>query len=562
MENRVMIILFVIPFVFSLVSLLWKKLIQKWRSGQACYILEYECFKPADDRKLDTDLCGNLVLRNRTLGLEEYRFILKTIVSSGIGEETYGPRNVIEGRENTSTLHDSLSEVEEFFCDTLDKIFAKSNVSPRDIDILVVNLSIFVTSPSITARIINRYKMREDIQVFNLSGMGCSAGLISIHLVQNIFKVRMQRLAIVVATECIGPNWYSGNDKSMILANNLFRSGGCAILLSNDPSLRHKAMFELKCLVRTHLGSSDEAYECVMQKEDELGITGFHLGKNLPKAATRAFIKNLTVLAPKILPIRELIRYVLVSNLLRYMKNSSPKQSGSGVNFKTGVDHFCLHPGGKAVIEGVEKNLGLSEYDFEPSRMTLHRFGNTSSSSLWYVLGYMQAKKRLKKGDRILMISFGSGFKCNSCHWEVLRDLNDANVWKDCIASYPLSNLRNNTFMEKYSWIIEADQNTNMSAKFSQTLQISDLKDYIAPSQACIVSLNGTTTAKKQETSQNQVVIAPSVKQLDTKPVKISLKDCLECKYGGYKDEKKMVNEADGAAVDRRRMKVELSYRR
>ncbi|RZC52789.1 hypothetical protein C5167_021208 [Papaver somniferum] len=73
-----------------------------------------------------------------------------------------------------------------------------------------------------------------------------------------------------------------------------------------------------------------------------------------------------------------------------------------------------------------------------------------------------------------------------------------------------------------------------MSVKFSQTLQISDLNDYIAPSQACIVSLNGTMTAKKQETSQNQVVIAPSVKQLDMKPVKISLKDCLECKYDVY----------------------------
>ncbi|XP_026389075.1 protein NAR1-like isoform X1 [Papaver somniferum] len=69
-----------------------------------------------------------------------------------------------------------------------------------------------------------------------------------------------------------------------------------------------------------------------------------------------------------------------------------------------------------------------------------------------------------------------------------------------------------------------------MSAKFSPTLQISDLNDYIAPSQACIVSLKGTTTAKKQETAQvNQVVISPSVKQLNTEPVKISLKDCLAC---------------------------------
>ncbi|MCL7038748.1 hypothetical protein MKW94_016826, partial [Papaver nudicaule] len=72
-----------------------------------------------------------------------------------------------------------------------------------------------------------------------------------------------------------------------------------------------------------------------------------------------------------------------------------------------------------------------------------------------------------------------------------------------------------------------------MSAKFSPTLQISDLNDYIAPSQACIVSLKGTkaasTTAKKQEKAEIQVVVAPTVKPLNTDPVKISLKDCLAC---------------------------------
>ena len=445
-------ILYVVTVLY-LCILVWKLFDQ--RRDQECYILGYQCYKPLDDRKLGTECCGKIIRRNKNLGLNEYKFLLKAIVSSGIGEQTYAPRNVIEGREANPTLNDGISEMEEFFYDSIAKVLAKTGISSSEIDVLVVNVSMFAAVPSFTSRIINHYKMRQDVKAFNLTGMGCSASLISLDIVRNILKSQKNKCALLVTSESLSPNWYSGNDRSMILANCLFRTGGCVILLTNKRSLKHKAIMRLKCLVRTHHGAKDDAYGCCNQKEDDEGRLGFYLGKTLPKAATRAFVDNLRVLSPKILPARELLRFMIVSLIKKF--KSSPKSVGLGstkspLNFKTGVDHFCLHTGGKAVIDGIGMSLDLNEHDLEPARMTLHRFGNTSASSLWYVLGYMEAKKRLHKGDRVLMISFGAGFKCNSCLWEVMKDLGDRNVWDDCIDYYPPDSLAN-PFMEKFGWI-------------------------------------------------------------------------------------------------------------
>ncbi|XVF28043.1 hypothetical protein REPUB_Repub14bG0161400 [Reevesia pubescens] len=66
-----------------------------------------------------------------------------------------------------------------------------------------------------------------------------------------------------------------------------------------------------------------------------------------------------------------------------------------------------------------------------------------------------------------------------------------------------------------------------MSEKFSPTLRIGDLSDFIAPSQACVVSLKGRkVNPNKTEPSQVKVLTA---KSQQTEPVKISLKDCLAC---------------------------------
>ncbi|KAL8137266.1 hypothetical protein V2J09_003267 [Rumex salicifolius] len=68
-----------------------------------------------------------------------------------------------------------------------------------------------------------------------------------------------------------------------------------------------------------------------------------------------------------------------------------------------------------------------------------------------------------------------------------------------------------------------------MADKFSPTLRIGDLNDFIAPSQACIVSLKGIKSNSNTSQRRIQEKVVPPVEPLNTDPVKISLKDCLAC---------------------------------
>uniref|UniRef100_A0ACD5UXE3 Uncharacterized protein n=1 Tax=Avena sativa TaxID=4498 RepID=A0ACD5UXE3_AVESA len=224
----------------------------------------------------------------------------------------------------------------------------------------------------------------------------------------------------------------------MILANCLFRCGGSAVLLTNNPALESRAKMELRHLVCVSIAADDNAHACAQQMEDKDGHVGIRPSKALPKTAVTAFSHNLRRLVPHVIPVYELVRFVAL-NMSRKLLLSRRRRvnAQATINFKTGVDHFCVHPGGTAVITAVKESLGLDDNDLEPARMTLHRWGNTSASSLWYVLSYMEAKGRLNRGDRLLMVTFGTGFKCNSCVWVVKGDMTDKGAWADCVDDYP-----------------------------------------------------------------------------------------------------------------------------
>ncbi|KAL3536657.1 hypothetical protein ACH5RR_000023 [Cinchona calisaya] len=406
------------------------------------YLVDFSCYKPEEERKMSVDSFLKMTEENGAFGEDSVHFQKRISVRSGLGDETYLPRGITSSPPNLC-MKEARAEAEAVMFGALDSLFSKTSVKPQDIGILVVNCSLFNPTPSLSSMIVNHYKLRTDIKSYNLGGMGCSAGLISLDLAKHLLQGNPNTYAIVVSTENITLNWYFGNDRSMLLCNCIFRMGGAAVLLSNKHRDRARSKYQLVHTVRTHKGADDNSYNCVSQREDEKGTVGVSLARELMAVAGDALKTNITTLGPLVLPFSE--QFMFFVTLVK-KKVFKAKVKPYIPDFKLAFEHFCIHAGGRAVLDELQKNLNLTDWHMEPSRMTLHRFGNTSSSSLWYELAYTEAKGRVSKGDRVWQIAFGSGFKCNSAVWKALRPIitcgedecNKANPWVDCIDRYPV----------------------------------------------------------------------------------------------------------------------------
>lgn len=401
------------------------------RKSKPVLILDIETFQPPERYYVDNEKFMETTNAPQKFDEESLNFQAKLITKSGIGHKSAFPSSILEHcnsiQENggderaVCNMYFAREEAELVIFGCLDALFLRNNLNPKSIDLLILNCSLFNPTPSLSAMLVNKYKMKSTVLTYNLAGMGCSAGLIAIDLAKDLLQVHRNATCLVVSTENITQNWYLGKERSMLITNTLFRMGCAGILLSNNVKDWNRSKYVLKHTVRTHVGADDLAYDSIFQMEDKKGIRGVKLSKNIMDVAGTALKKNITNLAPLVFPLTEHIKFGIYLFKKKVMK--LPNLPPYVPDFHRAFDHFCIHTGGRAVIDVMQDALKLTDYDILPSRYVLRRYGNTSSASVWYELKFAENDGRLKRGDRVWQIAFGSGFKCNSAVWECLQSV-------------------------------------------------------------------------------------------------------------------------------------------
>lgn len=243
------------------------------------YLVDFICYKAPESLRAPISAFIEHTERSGTFDSKAVEFQTKVLERSGVGNETCLPCGT-HLLPADGSLNSSMEELKTVLFSIVQDLFSKHKINPKSIDILITNCSVSCPTPSVAAMVINKFGLKSNVRSFHLSGMGCSAGILSISLAKDFLRVQKNSLALVLSMESVSSNGYQGKVKYMQLANCLFRMGGAGILLSNKKEDRQRAKYELQHLVRTHLGSKDTAYKCVFQEHDDEGFTGVLLNMN------------------------------------------------------------------------------------------------------------------------------------------------------------------------------------------------------------------------------------------------------------------------------------------
>ncbi|KAL9304966.1 3-ketoacyl-CoA synthase 2 [Arabidopsis thaliana] len=160
------------------------------------FLLDFACYKP--DSSL---ICTRETFMDRSqrVGIfteDNLAFQQKILERSGLGQKTYFPEALLRVPPNPC-MSEARKEAETVMFGAIDAVLEKTGVNPKDIGILVVNCSLFNPTPSLSAMIVNKYKLRGNVLSYNLGGMGCSAGLISIDLAKQLLQVIIYSMNLV-----------------------------------------------------------------------------------------------------------------------------------------------------------------------------------------------------------------------------------------------------------------------------------------------------------------------------------------------------------------------------
>jgi predicted naringenin-chalcone synthase len=235
-----------------------------------------------------------------------------------------------------------------------------------------------MSAPGLELQLLEAMGLNPNTTRTAINFMGCYAAVHGLKMASDIVNSNVGAKVLVVCTELCSLHFQKAFTEDAITAPLLFADGSAAVLVcgNNDGNegLRLDSFYS----------------EVLKDAKDSMSW----------RLSASGFIMTLASDVP------EIFRADIGS-----LKNRAIAKAGFT---DSDIQYWCIHPGGKRILEAIAHGLSLSGEDLASSYRVLKEYGNMSSATVLFVLKDMWQNLLANKGARTFSAAFGPGLTMES----------------------------------------------------------------------------------------------------------------------------------------------------
>jgi predicted naringenin-chalcone synthase len=246
-------------------------------------------------------------------------------------------------------------------------------IRPEEITHLITVSCTGMSAPGLDLQIVSLMDLPNTIYRSSVNFMGCYAAIHALKMADAICKTQSDAKVVIVCTELCTLHFQHEATSDNMASSLLFSDGSAAALITHENQLAKGLTLKNFYAEIIPKGRKDMAWEI----------------------SSSGFLMTLSGYIPD-----------LIEEDFEPLVERALKTAGVG---RDEITHWCVHPGGKRILEAIYKCLHLSNGHLDPSYRVLRDFGNMSSPTILFVLKEMMHKPGFGENQKIFGAAFGPG---------------------------------------------------------------------------------------------------------------------------------------------------------
>ncbi len=252
------------------------------------------------------------------------------------------------------------------------------NINKSDITHVITVSCTGMSAPGLELQLVDALDLRPDISRTSINFMGCYAAVHGLKMANDIVKSNPDSLVLVVCVELCSLHYQKTFTDDTITAPLIFGDGCAAILVAADN--------------HSHRGVILDSFYSEILKEASHTMTW-----NL---SSTGFVMTLSAEIPEIF-----------HHKIGGMKDRALAKAGI---YNDDITYWCIHPGGKRILDAIFNGLNLKPGDLVQSEKILRDYGNMSSPTILFVLKAIWEAHLNMESAKVFAVAFGPGLTMES----------------------------------------------------------------------------------------------------------------------------------------------------